>query len=163
MRREEEGAGHRHLRVQSLVLEELRALLRDDASDPALADVRVVAGPEVSHAELELANGAVELSQREVRRAQIGMREPRAASCTHVTHGLQGILRPIAHAEGMDGDEPAEERGARSGPSLDSSLNAGGLFLEAQLRSAPYPDVRGEPFVGNRGSRRSGYWGVIVI
>ena len=42
-REEEEGAGHRHLRVQSLVLEELRALLRDDVSDPALADVRVVA------------------------------------------------------------------------------------------------------------------------
>jgi hypothetical protein len=36
MRREEEGAGHRHWRVQSLVLEELRALLRDDVSDPAL-------------------------------------------------------------------------------------------------------------------------------
>jgi ribosome-binding factor A len=29
--------------VQSLVLEELRALLRDDVSDPALADVRLVA------------------------------------------------------------------------------------------------------------------------
>jgi ribosome-binding factor A len=43
MRRDEEGAGHRHLRVQSLVLEELRALLRDDVTDPALADVRVVA------------------------------------------------------------------------------------------------------------------------
>jgi ribosome-binding factor A len=44
MRREdEEGAGHRHLRVQSLVLEELRALLRDDVSDPALVEVRVVA------------------------------------------------------------------------------------------------------------------------
>jgi ribosome-binding factor A len=42
-REEEEGAGHRHLRVQSLVLEELRALLRDDVSDPTLADVRVVA------------------------------------------------------------------------------------------------------------------------
>ncbi len=41
MRRDEEGAGHRHLRVQSLVLEELRALLRDDVSDPALANVRV--------------------------------------------------------------------------------------------------------------------------
>lgn len=43
MRRDEEGAGHRHLRVQSLVLEELVALLRDDVSDPSLADVRVVA------------------------------------------------------------------------------------------------------------------------
>jgi ribosome-binding factor A len=43
MRRDEEGAGHRHLRVQSLILEELRALLRDDVSDPVLYDVRVVA------------------------------------------------------------------------------------------------------------------------
>ena len=43
MRRDDEGAGHRHLRVQSLVLEEIRALLRDDVSDPALARVRVAA------------------------------------------------------------------------------------------------------------------------
>ncbi len=43
MKRDEEGAGHRHLRVQSLVLEELRSLLRDDVSDPDLGDVRFVA------------------------------------------------------------------------------------------------------------------------
>ena len=43
MRRDEEGAGHRHLRVQGLVLDELRSLLRDDVHDPALAGVRVVA------------------------------------------------------------------------------------------------------------------------
>lgn len=43
MRRIEEGAGHRHLRVQSLVLDELRALLSDDVHDPALDAVRVVA------------------------------------------------------------------------------------------------------------------------
>jgi ribosome-binding factor A len=43
MRREEEGAGHRHERVQGLILEELRALMRDDVSDPTLADVRVTA------------------------------------------------------------------------------------------------------------------------
>src|SRR5262245_52088616 len=43
MRREEEGAGHRHERVQGLILEELRTLMRDDVSDPALADVRVTA------------------------------------------------------------------------------------------------------------------------
>jgi ribosome-binding factor A len=43
MRRDDEGAGHRHLRVQGLVLEELRALLRDDVNDPALGEVRVVA------------------------------------------------------------------------------------------------------------------------
>jgi len=43
MRRNDEGAGHRHLRVQGLVLDELRSLLRDDVSDPALAAVRVTA------------------------------------------------------------------------------------------------------------------------
>ena len=43
MRPDEEGAGHRHLRVQSLVLEELRALLRDDVSDPDLGGVRIEA------------------------------------------------------------------------------------------------------------------------
>ncbi len=43
MRREEEGAGHRHERVQGLIFEELRALMRDDVSDPLLYDVRIVA------------------------------------------------------------------------------------------------------------------------
>ncbi len=43
MRRDEEGAGHRHLRVQSVLLEELRALLRDDVSDPVLESARIAA------------------------------------------------------------------------------------------------------------------------
>jgi ribosome-binding factor A len=43
MRREEDGAGHRHVRLQGLLFEELRALLRDDVSDPALVDVRITA------------------------------------------------------------------------------------------------------------------------
>jgi ribosome-binding factor A len=44
MRRpEEEGAGHRHLRLQSLIFEELRALLRDDVTDPALSAVAITA------------------------------------------------------------------------------------------------------------------------
>jgi ribosome-binding factor A len=43
MRRDDESAGHRHLRVQRLVLEELQALLRDDISDPDLAEVKVAA------------------------------------------------------------------------------------------------------------------------
>ncbi|MBX3212438.1 MAG: ribosome-binding factor A [Labilithrix sp.] len=43
MRREEEGAGYRHPRVQGLIFEELRALMRDDVSDPALTDVRITA------------------------------------------------------------------------------------------------------------------------
>jgi ribosome-binding factor A len=37
----EESAGHRHARLQELILEELRGLFRDDVSDPALADVTV--------------------------------------------------------------------------------------------------------------------------
>lgn len=43
MRRDDEGAGHRHERVQNLIFEELRASLRDDVSDPTLAGVRVTA------------------------------------------------------------------------------------------------------------------------
>ncbi len=44
MRRpEEEGAGHRHLRLQSLIFEGLRALLRDELTDPALAAVAITA------------------------------------------------------------------------------------------------------------------------
>jgi ribosome-binding factor A len=43
MRREEEGAGHRHARLEGLVFEELRALLRDDVADPTLASVRILA------------------------------------------------------------------------------------------------------------------------
>jgi ribosome-binding factor A len=42
MRRDDEGAGHRHARLQDLILEELRALLRDDVSDPALGSVRII-------------------------------------------------------------------------------------------------------------------------
>ena len=43
MRREEESAGYRHARLQGLIFEELRALLRDDVSDPALVSVRITA------------------------------------------------------------------------------------------------------------------------
>jgi ribosome-binding factor A len=41
VKRAEEGPGHRHERLQELLLEELRSLLRDDVSDPSLADVWV--------------------------------------------------------------------------------------------------------------------------
>lgn len=37
----DENAGHRHARLQELILEELRGLFRDDVSDPALSEVRV--------------------------------------------------------------------------------------------------------------------------
>lgn len=38
-----EGAGHRHERLQVSVLEELRAILRDDVTDPTLEGARITA------------------------------------------------------------------------------------------------------------------------
>jgi ribosome-binding factor A len=43
MKRDEQGGGHRHARLQDLLFEELRALFADDVSDPILSDVAVVA------------------------------------------------------------------------------------------------------------------------
>ena len=42
-KRDESSAGYRHARLEQLLLEELRALLRDEASDPALERVRLMA------------------------------------------------------------------------------------------------------------------------
>ncbi|MBS2013334.1 MAG: ribosome-binding factor A [Deltaproteobacteria bacterium] len=39
-RGDQEGAGHRHLRLEQSILEELRAILRDDISDPVLEGAR---------------------------------------------------------------------------------------------------------------------------
>ena len=42
VRRSDEGnAGHRHARLQELLLEELVGLFRDDVTDPALSDVAI--------------------------------------------------------------------------------------------------------------------------
>lgn len=41
--REDDGAGHRHQRLQELIFEELRALMRDDISDPDLVDIEITA------------------------------------------------------------------------------------------------------------------------
>src|SRR5206468_713314 len=41
MKRSDESAGHRHARLEELILEELRGLFRDDVSDPALGSVRI--------------------------------------------------------------------------------------------------------------------------
>ena len=43
MKREREGAGYRHQRLEVSILEELRSLLRDDVSDPELERVGVTA------------------------------------------------------------------------------------------------------------------------
>jgi ribosome-binding factor A len=42
MRRSDDtNSGHRHARIEELILEELRSLFRDDVSDPALRGVRI--------------------------------------------------------------------------------------------------------------------------
>jgi ribosome-binding factor A len=41
MKQDRESAGYRHGRLERLILEELRALLREDVSDPALVDARI--------------------------------------------------------------------------------------------------------------------------
>ena len=43
MKREKEGAGYRHQRLEVSILEELRSLLRDDVSDPDLERIGVTA------------------------------------------------------------------------------------------------------------------------
>ena len=43
MKRDDEGVGHRHARLQELIFEELRSLFADDISDPDLEDVTIVA------------------------------------------------------------------------------------------------------------------------
>jgi ribosome-binding factor A len=42
MKREDKGAGYRIVRLQELILEELRSLFRDDIEDPTLDGVRIV-------------------------------------------------------------------------------------------------------------------------
>jgi ribosome-binding factor A len=73
MRREEEGAGHRHARLQGLIFEELRALLRDDVADPALSGVLVTAvvlSADYRHARIHFAiRGASAARVREQRGA----------------------------------------------------------------------------------------------
>jgi ribosome-binding factor A len=41
MKLDREGAAHRHGRLERLILEELRALLREDIADPTLFDARI--------------------------------------------------------------------------------------------------------------------------
>ena len=41
LKREHERAGYRHARLQEILLDEVRAWLRDEASDPALEGVRI--------------------------------------------------------------------------------------------------------------------------
>jgi ribosome-binding factor A len=74
MRREDEGAGHRHERVQGLILEELRALMRDDVTDPTLAGVAIAAvvlSVDYRHARVHFTVAAEEPSRAAVERALV--------------------------------------------------------------------------------------------
>jgi ribosome-binding factor A len=73
-----EHGGHRHARLQDLILEELRALLRDDVTDPALAGVRVAAvvlSVDYRHARVHFAlseaPGGVDAARRSAERALV--------------------------------------------------------------------------------------------
>lgn len=60
MRHDDDSAGHRHARLERLILDELRALLRDDVSDPAFGDVKVTAvvlSIDYRHARVHYASG----------------------------------------------------------------------------------------------------------
>lgn len=68
-----EHAGYRHARLEGLIREELRALLRDDVADPALANVRIAAvvlSVDYRHARVHFAIVAAEISQADRARAE---------------------------------------------------------------------------------------------
>lgn len=75
--RREDGAGHRHARLEFLIRDELRSLLSDDISDPALADVRVsavVLSVDYRHARVHFALHRDEGdAERERRRAELAL------------------------------------------------------------------------------------------
>jgi ribosome-binding factor A len=115
MRRDEEGAGHRHLRVQSLVLEELEALLRDDVSDPDLIDVRVVAvvlSVDYRYAKVHFVLGAApqadpRLAQRALERATPFLRA-RLAEAVEMKRvpDLRFVFDGIVQSGDDDGGDP---------------------------------------------------------
>ncbi len=69
--RDDEAAGHRHDRLQSLVLEELRSILRDAVADPILFDVHLsnlVLSVDYRHARVHFTIPARAGGQEETRR-----------------------------------------------------------------------------------------------
>jgi len=111
MRREEEGAGHRHQRVQGLIFEEVRALMRDDVSDPALADVRIMAvvlSVDYRHARVHFTLPAIE-ARRTVERA-----------LQRVTPFLRARL-----ADAVEMKRTPELRFVFDGPALPDAIPAG--------------------------------------
>jgi ribosome-binding factor A len=72
MRQENEGSGLRHIRLQELMLEELRGLLRDDVSDPTLHGIWInalVLSVDYRHARVHYALRGAEAETRQKRAA----------------------------------------------------------------------------------------------
>lgn len=75
MKRESDGSGYRHQRLEVSILEELRSLLRDDVSDPDLERIGVTAvalSPDYKNAKVHfvVAKGGVRASvERALERA----------------------------------------------------------------------------------------------
>lgn len=72
MRQGNESSGLRHVRLQELMLEELRGLLRDDVSDPTLHGVRInalVLSVDYRHARIHYALRGTQAEARQERAA----------------------------------------------------------------------------------------------
>jgi ribosome-binding factor A len=112
MKRDDEGAGHRHARLQDLLFEELRSLFADDISDPDLEDVTIVAvvlSVDYRHARVHYAlRGDASIVraraiaiERALRRATPWLRRRLADAIEmKVTPDLRFVLEPVALGEG---------------------------------------------------------------
>ncbi len=114
MRREEEGADHRHERIQGLIFEELRALMRDEVSDPALGEVRITAvvlSVDYRHARVHFALTAGIEQKRTVERALVRVTpfmRARLADAIDMkrTPDLRFVFDGLALPDGDDGGAP---------------------------------------------------------
>ncbi len=119
MKRDDEGAGYRHARLQDLLFEELRLLFADDLSDPELASIAIVAvvlSVDYRHARVHYAVRGHACAQRAraleraFARATPWLRRRLAdAIDLKLTPDLRFVLEPMALAE----REEREDREAR--------------------------------------------------
>lgn len=111
MKRDNEGAGYRHARLQDLLFEELRSLFTDDLSDPDLEGVVLVAlalSVDYKHARVHYAllGGFDERThvagvERALRRATPWLRRQIAEAIDlKLTPDLRFVREPIALGEG---------------------------------------------------------------
>jgi ribosome-binding factor A len=108
MKRDDEGAGYRHARLQDILFEELRLLFADDISDPdleGLAIVAVVLSVDYRHARVHYAvrghapdiRARTASNDRALRRASPWLRRRLADAIElKVTPDLRFVLEPVA-------------------------------------------------------------------